>query len=312
MALKAESVAAVARPAQSSPRQKGPRVFLDMDQQELDDAYTQINFAPNQPQILARYASNSAAMRARLGEPRRLAYGSSPMEQLDLYAAPRANAPICVFLHGGAWRAGEAKTHAFMGEIFVGAGVHFAALDFDNVVTTGGDLTPIARQVRSAVAWVYTNAATLGADPRQIYVCGHSSGAHLAGVVLTTDWPRAFGLPANVVSGGLLNSGMYDLQPVRLSARSDYIKFTDDVVEALSPIRHVGRLTCPILVSHGTLESPEFIRQSRDFVAAARAAGKSAELLVAEGYNHFEMLETLANPYGFLGRAALKMIKSDG
>jgi arylformamidase len=310
MALKAGSAAA-ATSGQPSLRQKGPRVFLDMDQLELDDAYTQINFAPNQPQILARYASNSAAMRARLGEPRRFAYGPTPMEQLDLYATPRANAPICVFLHGGAWRAGEAKTHAFAAEMFVGAGVHFAALDFDNVLATKGDLMPIAQQVRRAVAWVCANATTLGADPRQLYVCGHSSGAHLAGVVLTTDWPGAFGLPADVVRGGLLNSGMYDLDPVRLSARSDYIKFTDDVVEALSPLRHVDRLTCPILVSHGTLESPEFIRQARDFVAAAKAAGKSVELLVAEGYNHFEMLETLANPYGFLGRAALEMMKSD-
>jgi arylformamidase len=303
MALKNEMAAA--------PRQKGPRVFLDMDQRELDDAYTQINFAPNQPQILARYASNSDAMRARLGEPRRLAYGSTPMEQFDLYAAPRINAPICVFLHGGAWRAGSAKSHAFPAEALVGAGVHFAALDFDNVDTTGGDLAPMARQVRSAVAWIYANAASLGADPRKLYVCGHSSGGHLAGVVLTTDWQRAFGLPADVVRGGMLNSGMYDLQPVRLSARSSYINFTDGVVEALSPIRHVDRLTCPVLVTHGTLESPEFVRQARDFVAAAKTANKSAELVVAEGYNHFEILETLANPYGVLGRAALKMMQSD-
>jgi arylformamidase len=311
MALKTETAADMAH-AQAAPRQKGSRVFLDMDQQELDDAYTQINFAPNQPQILARYASNSDAMRARLGEPRRVAYGSAPMEQLDLYAAPRANAPICVFLHGGAWRAGSAKSHAFAAEAFVGAGVHFAALDFDNVDTTRGDLAPVARQVRSAVAWVYANAASLGADPRKLYVCGHSSGAHLAGVVLTTDWQRGFGLPADVVRGGMLNSGMYDLHPVRLSARSSYINFTDDVVEALSPIRHVDRLACPILVSHGTQESPEFVRQARDFVAAAKAAGKPVERLVAEGYNHFEILETLANPYGFLGRAALKMMQSDG
>jgi arylformamidase len=310
MALKTESAGTA--PVQAASRLKGPRVFLDMDQQELDDAYTQITFAPNQPQILARYASNSAAMRARLGEPRRLAYGSAAMEQLDLYAAPRTDAPICVFLHGGAWRAGEAKTHAFAAEMFVGAGVHFAALDFDNVVTTGGDLAPVAHQVRSAVAWVYANAASIGADPRKLYVCGHSSGAHLAGVVLTTDWVRAFGLPANVVRGGMLNSGMYDLQPVRLSARSSYVNFTDDVVEALSPIRHIDRLNCPVLVSHGTLESPEFIRQARDFVAAAKAAGKPVELLAAEGYNHFEILETLANPYGFLGRAALKMMQPKG
>ena len=282
-----------------------------MDQQELDDAYTQLKYAPNMQQILGRYASNSAITRAHLGEPERLAYGRKPIEQIDLFRASATNVPICVFLHGGAWRTGEAKNHAFPAEMFVGAGAHFAAVDFDTVLATGGDIMPIADQVRRAVAWVYAHAASIGADPRRLYVCGHSSGAHLAAVVLTTDWARDFGLPADAVSGGILNSGMYDLHPVRLSARSDYINFTDAMVDALSPQRHVDRLTCPLIVSHGTLETPEFVRQARDFVAAAKKAGKSAELLVGEGYNHFEIFETLANPYGFLGRAALALMKLD-
>ena len=231
-----QKVATAAAEAQTPlVRKKGPRVFLDMDQEELDDAYTQIKYAPNMPQILARFAANSAVTRARLGEPRRLAYGGAPNEQLDLYAAPVANAPVCVFVHGGAWRQGEARNVAFPAEMFVGAGAHFAALDFDNVVTTGGDLMPIADQVRRAVAWVYANASSFGGDPRRLYVCGHSSGGHLAGVILTTDWARDFGLPADSVRGGLVISGMYDLEPVRLSARSDYIRFTDAMVEALSP-----------------------------------------------------------------------------
>ncbi len=290
-------------------RQKGPCVFLDMDQDELDDAYTQIKYAPNQPQIVARYASNSAVTRARLGEPRRFAYGRAPIEQIDLYAAPGSNAPVCVFFHGGAWRMGEAKSYAFPAETIVGAGAHFAVVDFDSVDATGGNLMPIAHQVRRAVAWVYANAPSFGADPRQLYVCGHSSGAHLAGVVLTTDWAGDFGLPADAVRGGLVISGMYDLEPVRLSARSEYVRFTDAIVDALSPQRHVDRLSCPIVIAQGTLETPEFQRQARDFAAAAKKAGKPAELLVAEGYNHFEILETLANPHGFLGRAAMGMMK---
>jgi arylformamidase len=63
------------------------------------------------------------------------------------------------------------------------------------------------------------------------------------------------------------------------------------------------------VLAYGTLETPEFQRQSRDFAAAVKAAGKPVELLVGEGYNHFEMPETLANPYGLLGRAALAQMK---
>ena len=290
-------------------RQKGPLVFLDMDQQELDDAYNQIKYAPNQPQIVARFASNSAAARGQLGEPRRLGYGSGAVERLDLYAAAATNAPVCVFFHGGAWRQGEAKDYAFAAENFVRAGVHFAVIDFDNVTATGGDLMPIADQVRRSVAWLHGNAASFGGDPSRLYVIGHSSGAHLAGVVATTDWRRAFGLPADTVKAALLCSGMYDLTPVRLSSRSEYVRFTDASVEALSPLRHVGLLANPIIVGHGSLETPEFLRQSRELVAMARAAGKSVTHLVGAGYNHFEIIETLANPYGLLGRAALAMAK---
>ena len=102
---------------------------------------------------------------------------------------------------------------------------------------------------------------------------------------------------------------MYDLKPVRLSARSSYVKFTDEVEEALSSQRHIGELNCPVVVAHGTLETPEFQRQTRDFAAAVKAAGKPVELVVGEGYNHFELVETLANPFGILGRAALKQMQ---
>ena len=102
---------------------------------------------------------------------------------------------------------------------------------------------------------------------------------------------------------------MFDLKPARLSARSSYVKFTDEVEHALSSQRHLAHLNCPVIVAYGTLETPEFQRQSRDFAAAVKAAGKPVELLVGEGYNHFEMPETLANPYGLLGRAALEQMK---
>jgi arylformamidase len=95
---------------------------------------------------------------------------------------------------------------------------------------------------------------------------------------------------------------------VRLSKRSQYVAFTDAVVDELSAIRHIDRLACPVVLAYGTHESPEFQRQSRDFAAAVQAAGKRAEIFVAENYNHFEIGETLANPYGLLGRAALTMM----
>jgi len=291
------------------PRAKGPRVWLDMDQAELDDAYDQSVYAPNQKQVTGRYVTNSDAVRARLGAPKRFVYGPTPIEGLDVWTTRRPNAPINVFVHGGAWRAGIASAYAFPAEIFVNAGAHFVVLDFAPVSDLGGDLMAMADQVRRGIAWVHRNAKSFGGDPDRLYVSGHSSGAHLAGVALVTDWKKDHGLPADTVKGGLCCSGMYDLKPVRLSARSRYVKFSDEMEDALSAQRHLDRLNTPVVLAHGTLETPEFQRQSRDFAAAVKAAGKPVQLLVASGYNHFEILETLANPYGLLGHAAIEQMQ---
>src|SRR6266567_1555655 len=258
---------------------KGPRVWMDMDQVELDAAYDQSVYSPLMGQVLKRLASSSDEARAHLGAPKRLAYGPTAVEALDLYPANKPNAPIFVFIHGGAWLRGEAKDYGYPAELFVSAGVNYVALDFIAVGAANGDIGAMAAQVRRGIAWVYKNAAGFGGDTSRFYVGGHSSGGHLCGVALVTDWQKEFGLPADMVTGGLCMSGLYDM------------------------------LRAPIIVTYGTNETPEFQRQSRDFAAAVKAAGKPVELIEAPNFNHFEMCESLGNPFGPNGRAALKLMK---
>ena len=276
-----------------------PKVFLDYDQKTLDDAYDQTVYAANRDQVIARFASASRVTRRELGEPQRFSYGKSAIEGLDVYRTRRPDAPVNVFIHGGAWRAGLARDYAFPAEMFVRAGSHFVVLDFNNVLETGGDLMAMADQVRRAIAWVIDNARQFGGDPGRVYVSGTSSGAHLGGVVATGGF---------AVKGYVLASGMYDLRGPRLSKRSSYVAFTDEIENALSPQRHLSPIGAPIVLLYGSLETPEFQRQSRDFAAALQKAGKQVELIAAEGYNHFEMTETLGNPFGPLGRAVLKQM----
>ena len=288
---------------------KGPHVWMDLDQVELDAAYDQSVYAPLLRQILKRYASSSDEARGRLGTPKRLAYGPTAVEALDLYPARTANAPVFVFIHGGAWRSGAAKDYGFPAELFVNAGVNYIALDFIAVGAASGDIGAMADQVRRGVAWAYKNAASYGGDAGRFYIGGHSSGGHLCGIALTTDWQKDFGLPADMVKGGLCMSGIYDMKPVRLSKRSSYVKFTDAMEEAMSSQRQIEKLRAPIVVTYGSHETPEFQRQSRDFAAAVKTAGKPVELVEAANYDHFEMCESLGNPYGPNGRAALRLMK---
>jgi arylformamidase len=302
------AVAASGAALAQATRAKGPLVWLDMDQQALDDAYDQVVYAPNRDQVGKRRIANSDRARAVLGAPERVAYGPTEIEKLDIYKTKQASAPVNIFVHGGAWRANRAADYACLAEPFVKAGAHYVVLDFINVDEAGGNLFPLVEQVRRAVAWVYKNAKTFGGDPNRLYLTSHSSGSHIGGCVVTHDW-RKEGLPSDILKGAALSSGMYDLKPVRLSKRSKYVKFTDEMEAALSAQRHIDKLYTPLILAHGTYETPEFQRQTRDFFAAVKAAGKPVELLVGEGYNHFEMLETLANPYGLLGRAVLAQMR---
>jgi arylformamidase len=291
-----------------TPRAKGPLVFLDMDQQALDDAYDQEVYAPNRAFVVERRKAASERARARLGAPRRVAYGPSEYEALDIFDCGIKGAPVNVFVHGGAWRRNIAADYALQAEPLVQAGAHCVIIDFINVDQAKGDLFPMYEQVRRALAWVWNNAQTFGGDRDRLYVSAHSSGSHLSGVVLTRGWQEE-GLPQDFCKGAVLLSGMYDLAPVALSKRSSYVSFTPAMVEKLSGERYIGSLNTPLVLAYGTCETPEFQRQTRDFAAAVTAAGKPVELLVGQAYNHFELLETLANPYGLTGRAMLAQMQ---
>jgi len=286
---------------------QGPPVWRDMDQKALDDAYDQDVYAPNRPLIVARRIAASERTRAILGPPQRVAYGPSEFERLDIFRAAAANAPVNVFVHGGAWRRNKAADYALQAEPLIGAGAHAVIVDFINVEQSGGDLFPMYEQVRRALAWTWRNADSFGGDRARFYISAHSSGSHLAACVLARGW-REEDLPQDFCKGALLLSGMYDLEPVRRSKRSTYVKFTDAMVERLSAQRHLDGLHTPLVVAYGTCETPEFQRQTQDFFAAVRGLEKPAELIVGEAYNHFELLETLANPYGLTGRAMLRQM----
>jgi arylformamidase len=290
------------------PAPAGPVVWGGYTQNQLDAAYDQGFWDNDPPEASLRTSLASDAVRARYGAPERIAYGPSQYERLDLYRThARGKRPIMVYIHGGAWRGGSAQTNASQAEMLIEAGAHFITLDFVNTLQNGGSIMEMAQQVRRAVAWTYQNAHKFGGDRRELYISGHSSGGHLCGVVMTTDWSQ-YGLPRDTVAGGLCSDGMYELYPVSLSARNTYANFTPETIELLSPQRQLRFLNAPLIIARGTKESPEFIRQSEDFYTAVKAAGKKVKLVVGTGYNHFEFPETYANPYGPLGRATLDLM----
>ena len=275
-------------------------VFLGYTQAELDASYDQAKYAPNRDVVMRRTTASGARAHERLTKPVQVAYGTHEAEKIEIFRTARVPAPIVAFIHGGGWKTNSASRFAFVAEPIVAAGAHCALIDFSGIETVDGRLDVLADQVRRAVAWLGDNAATLGGDPRQLYLAGHSSGAHLAATVIA-----AGDTSSRSIRGAVLCSGMYELAPVALSRRSSYVRFDEATIAALSPMRHLERIEAPVVIAFGTEETPEFQRQGRDFAQALQERGHDARLIVAEGYNHFEIAETFGNPFGVIGAAVI-------
>jgi arylformamidase len=282
------------------------KVFLDYSQDDLDQAYDQALWAPNINEMRNLAKTRSAAVRER--HPHfECSYGPTADETIEILPTAQTGAPVVLFVHGGRWMAQPENAFIQFAETITAAGAHFAAARFVTLDPKPGNIRmpDMIDQLRRSVVWLYRNAASFGGDPEQIHLIGHSSGGHLASVLLTTDWTR-FGVPATVFKSGTCVSGMYDLRPVLLSSRGDYVKLSAEEEDEFSAMRHLDRVRCPILVAYGDKESPEFQRHGRTFAPALKEAGHEASLFVIPSCNHFEGIASMTDPQSSLAKVMLK------
>ena len=290
------------------PAEAARKVYLDYTQAELDAAYDQRVYAPNREEIVAWYGAEGARVRERLEMRRSVPYGAGEDETLDIFPAKSGSestfgAPVHIHIHGGRWTLFTKDEESFIAPTFVSAGAACVVPDFSNIPKVR--IPEMVAQVKCAIAWTYRNAASFGGDPARIHLSSHSSGSHLAGVALLTDWEKEFGLPRDVVKSALLVSGMYDMRPVMLSARSSYVKLSDEEVLALSAILQPERAHTPLTLVYGEKETPEFRRQPKAYAEVLAAAGKPVKVIEVPGVNHFEILRQLGEPGSELARHAL-------
>jgi len=280
-------------------------VFLDYTQEQLDKAYDQSFWAPRMAELEAGDGATSAEVRRNM-PPRTERYGTNDEDLIDIFTPPEAlGVPILVFIHGGAWTRNSRQDVSFPAPTLVGRGAAYLTPDFGSLKTIS--LPEMIENCRRALEWTVRNAASFGGDPGRVFLAGHSSGAHLAGCVLITDWTTR-GLPADAIKGALLMSGMYDLYPVRLSSRSKFLHITPQEEEAASPMRHLSRITCPIAVTSADEDSPEFKRQSAVFAAALQGMGRLASRTLAFNANHFQEDDRLGQPDSEISRALFSLM----
>jgi arylformamidase len=182
-------------------------LYRGMDRAQLDAAYNNSAAVPERAAIVAGWAARSAGVRREYAGRLDLAYGETPCERLDLFLAADPDAPTLAFIHGGYWQISDLvkESFAFFAEGLLPLGINLAVIEY--TLAPMARLERIVAEVRRSVRWLAEHLAEYGADPRRLYVAGHSAGGHLT----------AMTMPLSEVRGGIAISGIYDLEPIRLN-----------------------------------------------------------------------------------------------
>ena len=261
-------------------------IYRGMDQTALDAGYNNTLAVSDSSALLQDFDERSAALRAAHGEHLDLRYGSAPRNRIDYFAADKPG-PLLIFIHGGYWQIRAKETFSFLAAGPLAHGIHVAMIGY--TLAPDATLAEIVAEVRTAIAWLKNNAAEFGGDTERMIVSGWSAGGHLTAMSL--DEPG--------VIGGVAISGIYDLEPVRLSYLNDKLRLSDEEETSLSPL-HLPLSAKPLTITYGTGELPELQRQSEQFADARR--GLRGNLVPLSQLNHFTILNELAAVDGAITR----------
>ena len=285
-------------------------IYRNLDKAALEKEYNPATTAPNAGELQVQRRERSRAAREKLLCSLDVPYGGAGGETLDIFFSGKKDSPVQLFFHGGSWRGQDKFNYSYMAEPLVAAGVTVLVVNYD--LCPSVTLDEVVRQCNASVAWAYANARAFGADPNRISVCGHSAGGHLAVRTLETDW-SAFGrTPDDVVKACASISGLYDLEPIRLSSTNNDVRL--DVGQCLrnSPMTRTPRRRVPMILSVGDSDNNEFQRQTKDFAAALTAKSYAFDYVEAKGLNHFTILDAMLDPKHALGKALIQQALNAG
>ena len=259
--------------------------YQEMSRAEIDRQLNLRARCPEHGEYFGRWASESAAARARLEGRLDLAYGETEGETLDLFPDPARSepTPLLAFIHGGYWQTLDKGDFSYLAPPFVEAGIAFASINYD--LAPKVRVGEIVGQVLKAIAWLAEAAPDHGIDPERLFVAGHSAGGHLAALAMT----------AEAVKGGCSISGIYELEVMRLSYQQEVLNLDSETVRTMSPLRNPPERAGPLICAVGSEETEEFLSQQDEMVAVWRARGLDARVVDLPGRNHFAAVDALGD-----------------
>ncbi len=265
-------------------------VFRGYDQEQLDRLYDVRRRVPSWESYTDRFERRSAETRRRLPARLDLAYGAHPRERLDLFRPDGAGrVPVNLFFHGGYWRSGDKERYSYVAEGFLPAGLAVGVVEY--ALAPEVDMDELVRQCRAAVTWVAEHADQLGIDRDRIFVSGHSAGGHIVGMLMAEGWDGAA-----AVKGGCGLSGLYELEPIRLTFLNSTLALDPDTAERNSPALLPPATAAPLILAVGGEEGAEFLRQTAVMEERWTAHGAPVSSMVVAGGNHYTIVQSLGDP----------------
>jgi arylformamidase len=265
-------------------------IFRGYDRDALDAQYNNRTKVPTFQAHIERWGADGERARATLSPRLDVRYGTGEREAVNVYAARgAAPAPVLVWIHGGYWMSLTKAQNDFVALGFVPHGVAVVNVEYDLV--PGVRMDVLVRQCRAAVAWAIANAASFGGDPTRVWVAGHSAGGHLTAAAAADPGPGP--RPA----GGFAFSGLYDLEPIRLSYLNDTLAIDAAEARRTEPVGMAPPARGDWTLLVGGAEGPEYLRQSADLAAAwASDDARRVRMEVVGGADHFSIVAPLADP----------------
>lgn len=276
--------------------------------EQLDHEYNARAAIPDHSHIFEKWRADSNTARSELGHEADCHFGPSPAETLDLFRTQKPNAPLLVFIHGGYWRALDKHDFSFLAPAYVQAGVAVAIPNYGLAPATS--VREMILQMLRAFSWLYINLPRFDIDRRRIVVAGHSAGAHLAAMMLAADWPKwSPELPADLPSGAVCISGLYDLQPLaRAPFLREDLKLNAKQARFVSPNRYLPKVASRLITAVGGDESSEFKRQNR--LIADAWPHCFHQNIPLPGRHHLAAVEALGDSDHPLFGATLKLLET--
>ena len=272
-------------------------IWKSFCQEELERQYNARASVADFDFEINRYQSLSAKSYSECKVVQDLSYGLTPSERIDYFPTVK-DAPVFIFIHGGYWRLLGRKDSAFMAKALGKIGISTAVIEY--TLAPEATLDQIVDEIRRAVVWIFNNIKYHGGDPARLFICGSSAGAQLSAMAMTRDWLTEHSLPMNILKGGLLLSGLYDLEPVRHCIPNQWLQLDFKAAKRNSP-QHLNFAPGPNLhISWGEKETDEFKRQSEEFLAKLQKSGIHVTGSETQNRNHFDIVTDLADPHSEL------------